>query len=168
MADGSGPHGQIDAQIAAQGDTSSGSATGTLTTQITLADWHLLNQPILHLNILDPSVQFQFATDRTWQAQLGWGLLKREWPRFTNKLSFGVQQAVARQFGENSSQSAWVFNILQGQGQVDITKIQTSTLYIFAQTTFYASRQDDGNWRAGFQQTVGFGLQLEMLFRRSH
>lgn len=166
MGDDDGPHGQIDAQIAAQGDTSSGSAAGTLTTQITLADWHLRDKPIIGLNILDPSVQFQFATDRTWQAQLGWGLLKREWPQFTNKLSLSVQQSVARQFGENAMQSGWVLNILQGQGQVDITKIQSSTLYVFAQTSFFATRQDDGNWRAGFQQTVGFGLQLEMFFRR--
>ena len=68
--------GQIDLQAAAQGDTS-GSVLGTFTVQYTRDGFHLLPQPLFGcLDIYDPALQFQFATDHSWQAQFGWTLLK--------------------------------------------------------------------------------------------
>ena len=163
---GNGPHGQIDAQAAAQGDTS-GSVTGQFTLQFTVADFHLMPQPVFrYIPIQDPSVQLQLVADQIWQAQFGYTLLKKDWDNVTHKVSLGLQQAVSRQFGPSPAQSAWVMNILQGQGQVEISKVANSSLYLFAQGTFYGQRNDDGTWQAGFQATAGLGIQLEILWLR--
>jgi hypothetical protein len=156
--------GQIDLQAAAQGDTS-GSFVGTVTVQYTRDNFHLLPQPLFHvLPVTDPSLQLQFATDHSWQAQFGWTLLKRQWPLFGSHLDFSLQQAVSRQFGVSSAESAWIANLLQGQAQFPISH---SNLYAFAQATFYGRRNDDGTWAAGLQGTIGIGWQLEAVFQRS-
>lgn len=157
--------GQIDLQAAAQGDTS-GSFTGTFTVQFTRDNFHLLQQPLFGcLNIYDPSLQLQFATDHTWQAQFGWTLFKHQWQRFGTHIDFSLQQAVSRQFGQDSHESAWIANLLQGQAQIPISR---SNVYMFAQGTFYGRRNDDSSWSAGFQGTLGVGWQLEALFSRGH
>jgi len=153
--------GQIDLQAAAQGDTS-GSVVGTFTVQYTRSDFHLLPQPLFGcLNIYDPALQFQFATDHSWQAQFGWTLLKSRWDVFGQHVDLSLQQAVSRQFGTDSSQSAWIANLLQGQAQVPI---KGSNIYMFGQGTFYGRRNDDTTWAAGFQGTLGIGWQLEAHF----
>src|ERR1051326_8586011 len=140
--------GQIDQQAALQGDTS-GSVVGTFTVQYTRDGFHLLPQPLFgSLNIYDPALQFQFATDHSWQAQFGWTLLKHRWDVFGQHLDFSLQQAVSRQFGTDSSQSAWIANLLQGQAQVPVKK---SNIYLFAQGSFYGRANDDSTWSAGFQ-----------------
>jgi hypothetical protein len=158
--------GQIDLQAAAQGDTSGG-FTGQFTVQFTRDNFHLLAQPLFgRLNIYDPSLQLQFATDHTWQAQFGWTLMKRQWDLFGLHFDFSLQQAVSRQFGPDSKESAWIMNVLQGQVQ---TPIRQSNVYMFAQGTFYGRRDDnDASWHGGFQGTIGVGWQLEAVFARQH
>ncbi len=114
------------------------------------------------LDIYDPSLQLQFATDHSWQAQFGWTLLKHRWDVFGQHLDFSLQQAVSRQFGVDSSQSAWMANLLQGQAQMPVKQ---SNIYMFAQVSFYGRRNDDATWAAGFTGTVGIGWQLEAHFR---
>lgn len=155
-------NGQIDYQAAAQGDTS-GSVTGSFSLQYTCKGFHQLPQPLFrHLGILDPALQVQFATDHTWQAQFGWTLLQHQWEVFGQQLDLSLQQSVARQFGESSSQSAWIANLLQGQAQVTP---KSSSINFFAQVGFYGRRNDDGTWQAGFQGTIGVGVELEVLFK---
>ncbi len=161
--DGGTHLGQIDLQAAGQGDTSGG-FVGQFTVQYTRDGFHLAPQPLFGvLNIYDPSLQFQFATDHTWQAQFGWTLLKHQWDVFGQHLDFSLQQAVSRQFGPSAQESAWIANLLQGQAQVPVAK---SNVYLFAQGTFYGRRNDDSSWGAGFQGTLGVGWQLEAVFRR--
>lgn len=155
--------GQIDLQAAAQGDTSS-SFVGTFTVQFTRDNFHLLQQPLFgRLNVYDPSLQLQFATDHTWQAQFGWTLLKHKWDVFGQHLDLSLQQAVSRQFGPTAPESAWIVNLLQGQAQVPVAR---SNIYLFAQGTFYGRRNDDTTWAAGLQGTIGIGWQLEATFQR--
>jgi hypothetical protein len=155
--------GQIDLQAAAQGDTA-GSFTGTFTVQFTRDNFHLLPQPLFgSLNVYDPSLQFQFATDHTWQVQFGWTLFRHSWDVFGTHLDLTLQQAVSRQFGSTAAETAVVANLMQGQLQVPIAH---SNLYTFASGTFYGRRNDDGTWGAGFQGTVGVGFQLEAVFHR--
>lgn len=155
--------GQIDQQAALQGDTSGG-FVGTYTIQFTRDNFHLLQQPLFgSLNIYDPSLQLQFATDHTWQAQFGWTLFKHSWDVFGTHLDFSLQQAISRQFGDTSAESAWIANLLQGQAQIPIDH---SNVYMFAQGTFYGRRNDDTTWGAGFQGTIGVGWSLEAIFSR--
>lgn len=154
---------QIDLQAAAQGDTA-GSFVGQFTLQYTRSGFHLLPQPLFGtLNILDPSLQLQFATDHTWQAQFGWTLLQHQWKPFGHKLDFSLQQAVARQYGPTAKETAWIANLLQAQAQ---TPIASSNVYLFAQGTFYGRRNDDHTWGAGLQGTVGVGWQIDVTFHR--
>lgn len=156
------PVGSIDLQAAAQGDTA-GSFVGQFTVQFTKDDFHLLPQPLFgSLDIMDPSLQFQFSTDHSWQAQLGWTMLKTKWSVVGTHLDLSLQQSVARQFGTDSSQSAWVANLVQGQAQWAIP--HASNLYLFLQGTFYGQRADDGQWRSGLQGTFGIGWQLQASF----
>lgn len=155
--------GQIDLQAAAQGDTA-GSFTGQFTVQFTRDNFHLLPQPLFkNLNIFDPSLQLQFATDHTWQAQFGWTVFKHQWGVFGTHLDFSLGQAVSRQFGPTAAESAFVANLLQGQVQVPLSR---SNVYMFAQGTFYGRRNDDGTWAGGLQGTIGVGWQLEAIFQR--
>lgn len=164
--DGGTTHlGQIDQQAAAQGDTA-GSFVGQYTIQFTRDNFHLLQQPLFgYLDIQDPSLQLQFATDHTWQAQFGWTLFKHQWSVFGNQLDFSLQQSVARQFGPDAAQSAWIANLLQGQAQIPV---KHSNIYMFAQGTFYGRRNDDSTWGAGLQGTIGIGWQIEATFSRGH
>jgi len=157
--------GQIDTQAAAQGDTS-GSFVGQFTVQFTKDNFHLLDQPLFgRLNLYDPSLEFQFATDYTWQLQAGWTLMKWKWDLLGIHFDNSLQQAVARQFGNTSKESAWIMNLAQGQSQIPLAR---SNIYLFAQGTFYGRRNDDdGRWKFGLQGTIGVGWQLEAVFQRS-
>lgn len=157
--------GQIDLQAAAQGDTA-GSFVGQFTVQYTRDNFHLLPQPLFrYIDPQDPSLQFQFATDYSWQVQFGWTLLKRKWDVLGTHIDFSLQQAVSRQFGQDSKQSAWIVNLAQGQAQVPV---KSSNVYLFMQGTFYGRRNDDTSWGGGLQGTLGFGWQLEATFSRGH
>ena len=155
------PHGAISAEAAAEGDTSEG-FEGTMTFEFTFNDFHLLSQPLFGL--IDPSdsaFSFKYSTDFTWQARFGWTLVQRSWPVFGKHLEFSLEQGIAAQFGQNSTEHAWVLDFLQGGVKYPV---RSSNIYLFGDVGFSGKYNQAGAWTAGFTTDFGIGIELETLF----
>jgi hypothetical protein len=162
MPDGTSQLGKIDTQIAAEGGTAEPFA-GTFTFQYTRDSCHLLRQPLFSvLSPSDPSFSFQFATNYTWQAQLGWTLVNRKFMVIGQYLDFSLEQSVARQFGEKSKERAVIANMLQGQLKYKILK---SHIYAAIEGGFAASHQDDGKWKVGLNGAFKIGWEIDFVFK---
>lgn len=152
--------GHVDVQAFPPGET----ITGTFSLSYSLPEIHLLPQPVFGaMSVLSPQLSFGFATDHTWQAQLGWTLIKRQWSVLGQRLDFSMQQSVARQFGSSAAETMWIANLLQGQVQ---TQPNRAGVYGFVQGTFFGRRTDERAWSAGFQGMIGLGWQFDILVPR--
>lgn len=148
--------GQIDVQVMPPGET----FTGNFQLTYNVPTIHTLPQPLFRaMDALHPSLQWTLATDHTWQAQLGWTLLKRQWLVLGERLEFSLQQSIGRQFGDSSAERAFIANLLQGQLQ---TQPDRSGVYLFAQGTWFGRRTDENTFVTGFQATIGCGWQFDI------
>ncbi len=152
--------GQVDVQAFPPGET----ITGNFSVTYSFPEIHTLPQPVFGaMSVLNPTLQFGFATDHTWQAQLGWTLIKRQWSVLGERLDFSLQQSVSRQFGPSAAETTWVANLLQGQLQ---TQPNRAGVYMYLQGSFFGRRTDESTWSAGFQGTLGVGWQFDLAFPR--
>lgn len=152
--------GQVDVQAFPPGET----ITGTFSLSYSLPEIHQLPQPVFGaMSVLNPQLQFGFATDHTWQAQLGWTLIKRQWSMLGQRLDFSMQQSVARQFGPSAAETMWMANLLQGQLQ---TQPNRAGVYGFVQGSFFGRRTDENTWSAGLQGMIGLGWQFDIRIPR--
>jgi hypothetical protein len=152
--------GQVDVQAFPPGET----ITGTFSMSYSFPTIHELPQPVFGaMSVLNPTLQFGFATDQTWQAQLGWTLVKRQWSVLGQRLDVSLQQSVARQFGPTAAETMWVANLLQGQLQSQPSR---AGVYVYLQGGFFGRRTDERAWSAGFQGTLGLGWQFDIAVPR--
>jgi len=151
---------KIDVQAFPPGET----ITGTFSLTYSFPKIHQLPQPLFGaMSVLNPTLQFGFATDQTWQAQIGWTLIKRQWSVLGQRLDFSLQQSVARQFGPSAAETMWVANLLQGQLQ---TEPNRAGVYLSLQGSFLGRRTDERVWSAGFQGMLGLGWQFDFFVPR--
>lgn len=162
MPDGTSKLGKIATQIAAEGGTAD-PFVGTFTFQYTRDSCHLLRQPLFRvLSPADPSVQLKFATDYTWQAQLGWTLIHRKFDAFGYHLEFSLQQSIGRQFGAESKESAFIASLLAGEVKYPIAK---SNLAVAIEGAFAGRHQDDKVWKVTFDGSFKFVWEFDAVFK---
>lgn len=148
--------GQVDIQAHPPGET----FTGHFQIAFQGNDVHLLPQPLFgQLNLYDPTLQFSFDTDHSWQAQIGWTLFKHQWTIVGQHLDFSLQQSIARQYGDSAKETMWVANLLQGHIQ---TQPDRAGVYVFMEGAFTGQRTDAHVWSAGFEGNIGLGWQFDI------
>lgn len=152
--------GQLDVQVFPPGEF----VTGSFSVAYSHPEIHKLPQPLFGaMSVLNPTLQFGFSTDHTWQAQLGWTLVKRQWSVLGRRLDASLQQSIARQFGASAAETRWIGNLLQGQLQSQPSK---AGVYMYLQGSFFGLRTDERSWQAGFQGMLGVGWQFDFSVRR--
>jgi hypothetical protein len=162
MPDGTSQLGKIDAAIAAEGGTTD-PFTGTFSFQYTRDSAHLLRKPLFGvLSPADPSFGFTFATNYTWQAKLGWTLVKYKFPVLGQYFEFSLDQSVARQFGEQSKERAVIADLLQGQLKYQIAK---SNIALAGEVGIAGSRLDTGKWQLGFDGAIKLVWEIDFAFK---
>lgn len=160
--DTSAPVGSLSVGVGEQYD-SIDKFTTQVTIQYTKNDFHLAPTSLFgQLNIMDPALSIQFASDYTWQTQLGWTVLKHSWSGVAGNLDVSLQQAVGYQFAQQPDQQALVLQLLQGQADYTVPKV--SFLHVQLSAGMVVERSGTGKWTGRFQSNLASTVQCVLHF----